>query len=216
MRLESFLGIAPLPVVHGCTIGELALMFTGECWINCHEHSFVTVIPCLHYNHKTPYNLPVKPSPNLPDTRSVLLYPSICFFEGTTVSVGRGTDSPFQLFGHPDYVSDSFWFVPRPNAGSKFPPHKGWMCKGIDLRAVSIDTLRQDTALELHWLLDYYRDFPDKSTFFLTNGMFDLLAGNREFRKQIISGKTETEIRASWAPDLDFFKAIRKKYLLYP
>jgi uncharacterized protein YbbC (DUF1343 family) len=216
MRLESFIGIAPLPVVHGCTVGELALMFTGECWINCPEHPAVTVIPCLNYTHHTPYDLPVKPSPNIPDMRSVLLYPSLCFFEGTSASVGRGTDTPFQLFGHPDFASDSFWFVPRPNAGSKSPPQKGWICKGVDLRNLPIEDLRKDTLLELHWLLDFYRDFPNKPVFFLSNGMFDLLAGTSELRKQMEAGKTEAEIRVTWAEDLNFFKAIRKKYLLYP
>lgn len=216
MRLESFVGSVPLPIVHGCTVGELARMFEGEGWVNRQERLHLRVIPCLNYNHQTPYDLPVRPSPNLPDMRSVLLYPSLCLFEGSTVSVGRGTDTPFQLVGHPDNECDTFSFIPKPNAGSKYPPQQGLVCKGYDLRHVSIDSLRMRTELNLNWLLKFYQDFPNKSAFFLPNGFFNLLSGTTTLRQQMEAGKTEAEIRASWAPNLAFYKEIRKRYLLYP
>lgn len=216
MRLSSFVGIAPLPVVHGCTIGELARLFAGEYWINEPQKLDLQVIACKNYTHETSYDLPVKPSPNLPNTRAVLLYPSLCFLEGTTVSVGRGTDWPFQVCGDPDFDRDSFWFVPRPNAGSRYPPHNGWICKGYDLRNVPIDSLKARKQLNLKYLLDFYREYPDKEDFFLANGFFELLAGTYSLREQIEAGMTEPEIRATWQADLEAFREIRKKYLLYP
>jgi uncharacterized protein YbbC (DUF1343 family) len=190
-------------------------MIKGEGWVNHPEKLDLKVIPCLHYNHSTPYNLPVRPSPNLPDARSVLLYPSLGLFEGTNISVGRGTDFPFQVLGHPEFNADTFSFVPRPNAGAKKPPHQGWICKGYDLRGLSVDSLRKDTQLELHWLLDFYRAFPNKPIFFIQNNFFELLAGTRDLRKQIIAGKSEDEIRAGWQEDLAAYRNIRKKYLIY-
>lgn len=216
MRLESFIGSVPLPIVHGCTVGELALMFEGEGWVNRQEKLLLTVIPCLNYTHKTPYNLPVRPSPNLPDMRSVLLYPSLCLFEGSTASIGRGTDTPFQVVGHPENACDSFSFVPISNPAAKYPPQQGWVCKGYDLRDISIDSLRVRTQLNLKWILQFYADFPNKQSFFLPNGFFDLLAGTVTLRQQIEAGKTEDEIRAAWASDLEFYKRIRRQYLLYP
>ncbi|HRI61350.1 MAG TPA: DUF1343 domain-containing protein [Saprospiraceae bacterium] len=216
MRLSSFLGIAPLPIVHGCTVGELALMFTGEHWIYQPQKLDLQVITCQNYTHQTPYDLPVKPSPNLPNPRSVLLYPSIGLFEGTTMSVGRGTAMQFQVVGHPDFPIDTFWFVPRPNPGSRYPPHEGWVCKGIDLRNISIDSLRTQKQLNLKYLLDFYRDIPDKSVFFTPNNSFELHVGTYSLRRQIEAGQTEAEIRATWQADLETYRAIRKKYLLYP
>jgi uncharacterized protein YbbC (DUF1343 family) len=216
MRLESFVGIAPLPIVYGCTIGELARLFKGEGWIGNPDKLNLKVVPCSNYTHQTWYELPVRPSPNLPDMRSIMLYPSICLFEGSSVSVGRGTDTPFQVFGHPDNSVDSFAFTPRPNAAARMPPHQGWVCYGQDLRNYSMDSLRSQSQLNLHWLLDFYNRFPNKPVFFRTDGFFDLLAGTSYLRKQMEAGKTESEIRASWQEDLGFFKAIRKTYLLYP
>lgn len=216
MRFTSFLGVAPLPLVHGCTPGELALMFAGEYWIYQPQDVDLQIIPCENYTHHTPYDLPVKPSPNLPNARSVLLYPSLGLFEGTRVSLGRGTDMQFQVLGHPDFRADSFWFVPRPNTGSKRPPHEGWICRGYDLRNIPMDSLRNQTQLNLRYLLDFYRDFPDKSAFFTPNNSFELHAGTLSLRQQLEAGMSESAIRATWQPDLDAYRTIRKKYLLYP
>ncbi len=214
-QLESFVGIAPLPVAHGCTVGELARYFIGEDWIWHGPKPELTVIPCLNYTHRTPYDLPVRPSPNLPDMRSILLYPSICLFEGTVVSVGRGTDTPFQLVGHPDFPLTDFCFIPACNPGAKSPLYDNQRCYGYDLRALPLDSLRQMDRLDLRWLLDFYCEFPDKSRFFLKNNFFNLLAGTPDLRRQIELGSSEEEIRASWQPGLDFFKAVRTPYLLY-
>jgi uncharacterized protein YbbC (DUF1343 family) len=216
MRLSSFIGIAPLPVVHGCTVGELARLFAGEYWINKAEKLDFRVIPCLNYTHRTAYELPVAPSPNLPNTRSALLYPALCFFEGTEVSVARGTEAPFQMVGHPEYPDTAFHFVPRPGPGSKNPPQQDKPCYGMDFRTMPLDSLRQQNRLNLRPLLAFFETFPHKERFFLENRFFDLLAGNRVLRQQILAGKTEPEIRAAWQPDLDIFKDIRRRYLIYP
>lgn len=216
MQFESFVGVAPLPIVHGCTVGELARLFKAEGWINKPDQLELHIIPCDGYSHSTPYELPVKPSPNLPDSRSVLLYPSLCLFEGTTASVGRGTSTPFQLIGHPEFDCDTFWFVPRPNAGAKSPVHQGWVCKGFDFRAIPLDTLRARKSLDIATLLSFYQRFSNKQQFFLRNGFFDLLAGTDRLRLQLEDGCNEAEIRSSWAADLQAFKDIRRKYLIYP
>jgi len=215
-RLTSFVGIAPLPIVHGCTVGELARLFVGEFWIYKPESLRMYVIPCLNYSHSRSYELPVAPSPNLPTARSVLLYPSLCLFEGSTCSVGRGTDWPFEVVGHPDFSCDSFTFVPRPNVGNKYPLHSGWLCGGWDFSKISLDSLRATKQLNLNWLLQFYQQFPNKSAFFREDRFFDLLAGTRSLREQIIEGKTEAEIRSTWAEDLAAYRIIRQKYLIYP
>jgi uncharacterized protein YbbC (DUF1343 family) len=217
-RFESFIGIAPLPIVHGCTIGELALLFCGENWIwQPRDRLRLSVVPCLNYHHRTPYDLPIPPSPNLPNNRAVLLYPSVCLFEGTTWSLGRGTDWPFQVIGHPEVTGASFAFTPRSVPASRKPPQEGKMCKGIDLQYFTMDSLRRQDQINLSLLLNAYRDFPDKENFFLPNKnrFFELLAGSNNLRKQIISQVPEAEIRATWAADLELFRVIRKKYLLY-
>jgi uncharacterized protein YbbC (DUF1343 family) len=215
MRFESFVGAMPLPIVHGCTVGELARMFAGEGWMYHPQELKLQVIPCKNYTHHTRYELPVRPSPNLPNMRAVLLYPSICLFEGTSCSLGRGTDWPFQVVGHPDFGTDTFSFIPRPNPASLNPPQQGWICKGMDLRDIPMDTLWQMGRINLQWILNFYRDFPNKPVFFLENKFINLLAGNDKLRAQIEAGKTEAEIRATWQEDLNFYKEIRKKYLLY-
>jgi len=215
-RLTSFVGIAPIPIVHGCTVGELAKLFVGEYWIGHTDDLRLLVIPCLSYTHSTPYDLPVPPSPNLPSTRAILLYPSLCLFEGSTSSVGRGTDWPFEVVGHPDFPSDSFQFVPRRNAGNKQPLHEGWLCGGWDFRNIPVDSLRAAQQINLSWLLNYYQQFPNKPVFFRKDNFFDLLAGNKTLRQQIISGTSEAVIRSTWAADLEAYKAIRKQYLIYP
>lgn len=216
MQLTSFLGMAPLPVVHGCTVGELARMFAAEYWIHQPETLDLQVIPCQYYTHQTPYDLPVRPSPNLPNARAILLYPSLGFFEGTMVSVGRGTDTQFQVLGHPSFASGPYWFVPRPNAAARYPLHEGWVCRGYDLRNIPLDSLWQQKQLNLEYLLDFYREFPDKPAFFTPDNSFELHAGTMSLRKQMEDGCSAEEIRATWQADLKAFKDIRRKYLLYP
>ena len=217
MRYQSFVGIAPLPIAHGCTVGELARLFVGEYWIGnpCPEF-FLRVIPCKNYTHQTPVDIHIPPSPNLPNTRAVLLYPGLCLFEGTSFSLGRGTDFPFQVLGHPDNAADTFRFVPRPNSGSKYPPQKGMECKGYDFRTIPLDSLRKRDKIDLALLIRTYQEFPNKPVFFLENGFFELLSGNGQLRKQIIAGVPEDSIRMGWQADLEAFKAIREQYLLYP
>ncbi len=216
MRLRSFVGVAPLPVVHGCTVGELALLFTGEYWVGPHPPP-LKVIPCEHYTHQTRYAPPLPPSPNLPNLRAILLYPSLCLFEGTVISVGRGTDWPFQVVGHPDYPGPAnVEFVPRRNKASRHPPLEGLRCRGFDFRHLSVDSLFERRALDLTPLLDMYCEFPHKEVFFLKNRFFDRLAGTRALRLQIEEGNFESDIRATWQNDLAHFRTIRRKYLLYP
>lgn len=213
---KSFLGITPLPIVHGCTVGELAKMNKGEYWIQEADSLDLIVIPCKNYTHQTPYAPPVKPSPNMPDYRSVLLYPGICLFEGTKVSVGRGTVTPFQWFGYPGFPAGDTTFTPLPNEGASAPLYCKMLCNGMNLGPVSIDTLYAKAQMDFSWLLLFYQKSPKKSDFFLKNGFFELLAGNRSFRHQIEEGMTEKEIRASWQPGLERYREMRKKYLLYP
>ncbi len=215
-QLSSFVGIAPIPIVHGCTVGELAGMFKGEGWIKSSRNLRLSKILCQQYSHKTPYTLPVKPSPNLPDMRSILLYPSLCLFEGTTASLGRGTETPFQLIGHPDFPDRSFSFVPRSVPAAAAPPQLGNTCYGVDFRSLPVDRLQQQHQLDLKALLHFYKQFPKDKPFFLANNFFDKLAGTPLLRQQILEGKTEKAIRASWAPGLAAYKVMRKKYLLYP
>jgi uncharacterized protein YbbC (DUF1343 family) len=216
MRLRSFVGIAPLPVVHGCTVGELARLFTGEYWTGPKPID-LTIVTCLNYTHKTFYELPVAPSPNLPNQRAVLLYPALCFFEGTAASIGRGTDAPFQVVGHPDFPEVyGFTFTPRPNAASKYPPQDGRLCRGYDFRSLSVDSLFKVGRIDLNAFLDFYCEFPDKDHFFLTSRYIDRLAGTRSLRQQVEAGSFESDIRATWQYDLEAYKKIRRRYLLYP
>lgn len=213
---RSFLGIAPLPIVHGCTVGELAKMYKGECWMMAADSLNLTVIPCKNYTHTTPYAPPVKPSPNMPDYKSVLLYPGICLFEGTKVSVGRGTSAPFQWFGYPDFPKGDTTFTPVTNEGATHPLYNGQLCKGFNLSGIPVDSLYAQAHLDLSWLLFFYHNIPDTSDFFLKNGFFELLTGNRSLRIQIQEGMTEKEIRAAWQPGLERYRETRKRYLLYP
>ncbi|MBL7795297.1 MAG: DUF1343 domain-containing protein [Saprospiraceae bacterium] len=215
-RLRSFVGVAPLPVVHGCTVGELARLFTGEYWTGPVRPE-LTVIPCENYSHRTMYAPPVPPSPNLPNLRAILHYPSLCFFEGTAVSVGRGTEWPFQLAGHPQFQGPCVAeFTPKRNPASRYPPLEGQRCCGYDFRQTSVDSLFQQARLDLTPLLDFYCEYPDKDNFFLKNRYFERLSGTSSLRKQIEEGNFESDIRATWEADLRAFREIRRKYLLYP
>ena len=215
-EFRSFVGIAPIPIVHGCTVGELATLFAGEGFIENPGQLRLIIVPCLNYSHQTPYSLPIRPSPNLPNDRSIQLYPSLCLFEGTTFSVGRGTDAPFQMFGHPDMPEGDHRFTPCSNEGSKYPLHEGLECIGTDLQCLPIDSIRAKGQIDLGYILDVYCVFPYKERFFTKNRYFDLLAGTAELRKLIELGTSEEEIRASWEDGLAFFRATRKQYLLYP
>lgn len=212
---RSFVGLHPVPLVYGMTIGEYALMINGEGWLAKGTRCQLQVISLQHYTHNSRYTLPVKPSPNLNSQQAIYLYPSLCLFEGTVMSVGRGTEEPFRLLGHPKLDSSyQFSFIPKSIPGmSKNPPHEGKACYGIDLRELSNDSLAKQRKLNLSWLIDLYRNYPDQAHFF--NAFFQNLAGTDQLRRQIKNGMTETEIRSSWQPKLDKFKEIRSKYLLY-
>lgn len=210
---QSFVGMQPIPVVHGMTVGEYAKMLIGEKWLKSSAPKLV-VIPCKNYTHKSLYALPVSPSPNLKNMAAIYLYPSLCFFEGTQVSLGRGTDKPFQQFGHPLLKGYNYSFTPVSMPGATDPPLKNKKCYGKLVAADKADALKAiGNKLQIKWLLDVYKDYPEKSKFFIP--YFEKLAGTTSFRKQIEQGMTEAEIRKSWEPGLTKFKAIRKKYLLY-
>ncbi|MBL0286703.1 MAG: DUF1343 domain-containing protein [Bacteroidetes bacterium] len=209
---ESFVGMDKIPVVHGMTIAEYALMLNGEKWLKNGVQCELEIVKCQNYTHQTPYSPPIPPSPNLKDLSAIYLYPSLCFFEGTPISVGRGTDFPFKVFGHPTFEKYSFSFVPTPKVGATSPLLSGKKCNGVSFLEFSEKDLR-NTGFTLKYLIDAYNNFPDKAVFF--NDFFKKLAGNDVLYKQIKEGKTEDEIRKSWQPELDYFKKIRKKYLLY-
>ena len=203
---KSFVGMHPVPIVYGMTIGEYAQMINGEQWIS--QKCNLKVIKLVGYNHDSHYDLPIKPSPNLPNSRSINLYPSLCLFEGTNISVGRGTNFPFQHFGAP-YLKSNYNFIPKSGKGSKFPKHENKRCYGTDLRFQE----NYMSNINLVWLINCYNECPNKEDFF--NSFFDKLAGNEKLRKQIYEGKETSEIINSWQKDLNKFKKIRAKYLMY-
>jgi uncharacterized protein YbbC (DUF1343 family) len=209
----SFVGIHPIPVVHGMTFGEYAGMVNGEGWLAGGIKCDLQVIKCTGYTHDTMYRLPVIPSPNLPNMNSVYLYPSLCFSEGTVLSCGRGTDFAFQVLGAPGIPDTGFSFTPKPSFGSSNPKHNGVTCYGIDLRSATADGLVPKPEINLGWIIEMYKAYPEKERFF--NGYFDTLAGSSTLREQIISGMSAEEIRATWKEGLDRFRATRAKYLLY-
>ncbi len=214
---KSFVGMHEVPTVYGMTIGEYGLMIKGEQWINKAKKCNIIVIPCKYYTHQSKYPLPVKPSPNLPNYRSILLYPSICFFEGTSVSVGRGTNKQFQCLGHPKYTSKSYTFTPEPMPGAMKPKLEGELCYGNDLSTKDNDSLFNQKRLDIGYLLSYHKDLSALNVdFFTSPEFFDKLAGTDKFRKQIIKGESEETIRTSWQKENEDFMKIRKKYLLYP
>ncbi len=248
-KFRSFVGMQPIPVVYGMTIGEYARMLVGEQWldpavtsqlntihainqsadridslmralrkkpVNIRLNDFrLIVIPCLNYTHKSRYILPVKPSPNLPNMQSVYLYPSLCLFEGTPVSLGRGTSKPFQQFGSPSFRREAYTFTPLSTPGARNPPLLGQLCNGFDLSQINV-ARETGNRWSLRWILKAWSLYPDKEHFFNGNGSgFDRLAGNAILEELIRQGLTEEEIRKSWEPALGNFKRIRKKYLIY-
>jgi len=248
-KFKSFVGMQPVPVVYGMTIGEYAKMLIGEKWleprisgdlntihaiddgekkIDSLLHKLTNeivdftvsgfqlfVVPCKNYTHKSKYILPVKPSPNLPNMQSVYLYPSICLFEGTAISLGRGTDKPFQQFGSPFFPSFLYHFIPQSTEGAKTPPLLNQVCYGFDLSKIDIGK-EINHHLQLKWLIKAYSLYPEKKYFFLPSNYFNKLAGSDLLMQEIKAGKKENEIRKSWEPALSQFKKIRKKYLIYP
>lgn len=212
---HSGVGMQPIPVVYGMTIGEYARMLMGEGWLHTSRVPDLTVVACLHYTHDSLYSLPVKPSPNLPDMASVYLYPSLCLFEGTALSVGRGTPYPFQLFGHPSLPGNLYSFVPRSMPGAMHPKLEGRKCHGFLVATEPGKALKLvGKGMQLRWVLEAYRLFPDKKNFFTS--YFPKLAGTGALETQIRAGWDEARIRRSWEPALSRFKQIRSKYLLYP
>ena len=209
-ELKSFVGMHPMPITHGMTVGELALLLNGEDWLEGQKKCEVEIIKMKNWKHDDNYSLPVRPSPNLPNDQAVRLYPSLCLFEGTVISVGRGTPMPFQILGNPELKEMTFTFTPVPIKGVSIePPLKDKLCYGLDLRSVT-----PARKVDLHYLLILYQKYPDKEKFF--TAYFDKLAGTTQLKQQIKDGLTEAQIRASWQPGLDEFKTKRSKYLLYP
>jgi len=213
---RSFIGLNPIPIVHGLTIAEYAQMLNGEGWLKNHIQCKLKIIKVANYTHGSSYKLPVSPSPNLNTEKSILLYPSVCLFEGTNLSLGRGTMFPFLQIGHPDLKGKySYSFTPVSIAGmSEAPPQKDKMCYGIDLRDYDVSQIRTAGKINLSWLIEFYKVYPDKEHFFIS--YLTKLAGTDKLKKQIEDGKSEQEIRESWEPALTKYKIIRKKYLLYP
>lgn len=214
-EFSSFVGLHPVPVVHGMTVGEYAQMVNGERWLKNGIQCDLEIVAMKNYSHRTPYVLPVAPSPNLPNQIAILLYPSLCFFEGTIISVGRGTDFPFQVIGHPDYFLGSFVFMPEDRPGVAVnPKYEGQLCYGMNLSGFAEYFMENPKRLHLGGLIDMYNYFKGKQEFFTP--YFDKLAGTDELRMQIESGKTEKEIREGWKAGLAKFRETRGKYLLYP
>lgn len=207
-EFTSFVGMHPIPLLHGLTIGEYSKMINGEKWLKNAVQCKLTVIPCVDYKRDMPYSLLAKPSPNLPNDQSINLYASLCLFEGTNVSMGRGTEKQFQIYGSPFLTKTNFTFTPKPNFGAKDPLYNGKECFGEDLTSYP-----KLTQLELKWLIKAYQNTSDKTKFF--NPFFTKLAGTKKLQQQIESGVSENEIRKSWQKDLETFKKMRKAYLLY-
>jgi len=212
LKYRSFVGLDPVPVVHGMTMAEFAQMINGEKWLRNGMQCKLTVVKCEGYTHKSKYQLPVKPSPNLINMRSVYLYPSLALFEGTIVNVGRGTDFPFEVFGHPDMKNTTFEYTPKSKPGANSPSNEGQKCRGVDLRQLSDSDLWK-IHFSVQWLIFAYNNSPDKDGFF--NKFFYNLSGNADLQSQIENGLSEKAIRQGWQYDLESYKKIRKEYLLY-
>ncbi|MCY4162043.1 MAG: DUF1343 domain-containing protein [Flavobacteriaceae bacterium] len=206
---SSFVGMHPVPISYGMTIGEYAQMINGQRWLNNEIQTDLTIVPIKHYTRSSEYAPPIKPSPNLPNLQSIYLYPSLCLLEPTVISVGRGTSQQFQVFGHPQLWIRDYSFTPEPNLGAKNPKHKGQLCFGKDL-----SDFPKPSRIELEWLVDAYAYFPNKEAFFLSG--FNRIAGNELLQIQIKNGYNAEQIRNSWKKDLEAFEKIRSLYLIYP
>lgn len=213
MKYQSGVGRLPIPVVHGMTLGEIARMANGEGWLRDGKKVPLTVVPCKNYTHDSRYRLPVAPSPNLRTMRAIYLYPSVCYFEATPVSLGRGTDFPFEAYGHPDMKGYSFEFTPQSVPGAKNPPQLGKLCHGVDLR-VTDEEAAIAQGINLEYLIDAYRNLGMGDKFF--RSFFELLIGRGDIRGMIEEGKSAAEIKATWADDVKRFRRQRAPYLLYP
>jgi uncharacterized protein YbbC (DUF1343 family) len=209
---KSFVGMHPVPIVYGMTIGEYAMMINGEGWLTNSIRCQLWVIPCKNYKHKIPYSLPVSPSPNLRTNAAVALYPSLCLFEATTVSVGRGTDKPFEIYGHPKFPEGNYQFMPIPTIGAKNPLHMNKLCQGIEL---NLNTAKRPYQINLHYLINAKELLGDSITFIDQPSFFNRLAGTATLKEQLDKGWSAKEIRATWKPGLDAFIQTRSKYLLY-
>lgn len=214
MELRSFVGMHPIPIVHGLTVAELALMINGEGWLDGGITADLHYVLCENYDHNTLYRLPVRPSPNLQTQLSIYLYPSVCLFEGTVMSLGRGTDFPFMVFGHPEMRNASFQFTPQSTEGARNPPLKGQLCNGVDLRGVQERLILERREIYLEWLLFAYNNMPRDIEFF--TGYFNTLVGNTLVREMIEKGAHVSTIMATWKDDVAEFKKLRRQYLLYP
>jgi len=213
LKFKSVVGIDPVPLVYGMTAAEYARMLNGEKWLKDGKQCNLVCVPVAGYSHRDLYELPVKPSPNLPTVASVYLYPSVGLFEGTVISVGRGTDKPFEVIGAPELSTAPYSFTPESKPGATHPPYEGQKCMGYNLTDFGNIMIKNYQKLYLFWLKGTYKDYPDKTKFF--NSYFNMLAGTDQLRKQIESGASDEEIRKSWEPALSNFKKIRKRYLLY-
>jgi uncharacterized protein YbbC (DUF1343 family) len=214
MRYKSGVGSVPVPVVHGMTLGELARMINGERWLSNGAQCDLTIIPCLYYTHAMHYQLPMPPSPNLPNMRSVYLYPSLCYFEATPISVGRGTDAPFQQFGNPKMTGYSYSFTPRSMTGAKNPPQLNQCCYGVNLQVSPSDNVLFSHGVDLSYLVEAYKNLHIGDAFF--SSFFERLIGVQYVRQMIEAGKSAAEIKACWKSDDEKFKKERNPYLLYP
>ncbi len=214
VKQKSFTGMHPVPIIHGMTIGEYARMINGEKWLAGGIQCPLEVIPVQGYTHNDLYQLPMRPSPNLPSMTSIYLYPSLCLFEGTIVSVGRGTDKPFEQFGYPELVGGNVMFTPAPVKGaSENPLYNGQPCHAYDVSDYGQAYVKYSKKIHLFWILNLYKTSTVKEKFF--NNYFNSLAGNETLKQQIIEGKSEEEIRATWRDGIEKFKLTRKKYLIY-
>ena len=217
LQFKSFVGMDPIPIVHGCTVGELAQMINGESWLGNSLTCELRIIACKDYSHQKAYSLPTRPSPNLTTDNSIALYPSLCLFEGTIVSVGRGTSTPFECIGFPAYSDKSFMFTPKDiEHVVTDPPYENQVCYGIDLSKMTLNDLKLEKQLNLEWIFRMFEDCDKKNDFFSSPDFFDKLAGTDQLRKQLLDRKTEIEIRESWRLGLDKYRATRSKYLIYP
>lgn len=205
---KSFVGMHPVPLVYGMTIGEYAQMINGENWLNTEQKCLLTVIPLKNYTHKSSYHLPIRPSPNLPNDVAINLYPSLGFFEGTTINAGRGTEFQFQRYGAPFFPESDFSYTPQPNFGSKSPKHDGKLCYGVDL-----ENTNKLSKVNITWLIDAYTKTPSSEAFF--GNSFTIHAGNTLLEKQLKTNVSAKKIRESWQHDINSFKKVREKYVLY-